>query len=269
MFTARAGPVAEHDIKLTGQFLQGGLLIGKVAPGSKVRFKGHGIRVSPQGYFLLGFSRDAKLKTQLKVTFPDGSKKNKVIQIGKRKYDVQRIDGLPPKQVSPSKKDLERIQREQALINTARRRNDPRTDFLQSFIWPVTGRISGVYGSQRILNGHARRPHAGVDIAAPTGTPVRAPAAGIVTLVHEGMYFTGGTIILDHGHGLSTMYIHLSKIHVKPEQRVEQGEIIGEVGMTGRATGPHLHWAMNLFGSKLDPKLLMGDKEPLASRAQP
>lgn len=229
-------------------------------PGAKVRIDGRSIRVSEQGYFLLGFSRDAKSKHELAVAYPDGTKQRRTIDVRKRKYDVQRIDGLPPKQVSPGKKDLERIRKEQALINSARRRDDPRTDFLQSFIWPVKGRISGVYGSQRILNGQPRRPHAGLDIAAPTGTPVRAPAAGVVSLVHPDMYFTGGTLILDHGHGLSTMYIHLNKIHVKQDQKVAQGDIIAEVGMTGRATGPHLHWAMNLFSRKLDPQLLLDEQ---------
>ena len=250
----------DNRINFTGEFMQGGLVIGKVTPGSTVRFQGRKVRVSALGYFLIGFSRDAKSPAKLDVVYPNGQKLSKSLTVETRTYDVQRIDGLPPKQVSPSKKDLQRIQKEQALINAARKRDDARTDFLQTFIWPVSGRISGIYGSQRILNGEPRRPHAGLDIAAPKGTPVRAPASGVVSLTHDGMYFTGGTIILDHGHGLSTMYIHLNKIHVRKGERVEQGQVIGEVGMTGRATGPHLHWAMNLFNTKLDPKLLLPEK---------
>ncbi len=257
----------EERIKFTGEFVQGGLVIGQTMPGATVHFQGRKLRVSAQGHFLIGFSRNVKSPAKLNIVFPDGKKTSKTLIVKTRTYDVQRIDGLPPKQVSPSIKDRQRIQKEQALINAARRRNDARTDFLQKFMWPVSGRISGVYGSQRILNGKPRQPHAGLDIAAPEGTPVRAPASGVVSLTHAGMYFTGGTIILDHGHGLSTMYIHLKKIHVHDGERVEQGQLIGEVGMTGRATGPHLHWAMNLFNTKLDPELLLPRNDEGAVKA--
>lgn len=144
------------------------------------------------------------------------------------------------------------------MASAARRTDDPRLDFMQSFIWPSIGPISGVYGSQRILNGQPRRPHFGVDVAAPTGTPVRAPAAGIITLAHPDMYFSGGTVILDHGHGVSSSFLHLSRIHVQVGQRVEQGELIAEIGATGRVTGPHLDWRMNWFGQRIDPALLVG-----------
>ena len=174
---------------------------------------------------------------------------------------LQRIDGLPPKKVSPSKEDMKRIRKEYAMVRDARARDDAREDFLGGFVWPVKGRISGVYGSQRILNGQPRRPHFGVDVAAPVGTLVRAPAPGIVTLTHDDMFFSGGTLIIDHGHGLSSTFIHLNAILVKEGERVSQGDPIAEVGATGRVTGPHLDWRMNLQGARLDPQLLV---EPMA-----
>ncbi len=244
-------------LELRGELIQGGLVIGSVTPATQVRLDGRVVRVSPQGDFVLGFGRNAEPRSSLQLRYPDGRALDHTLQIMPRTYQVQRIDGLPPAKVTPSVKDLERIKREQALINAARRRDDPRTDFLQGFIWPAKGRISGVYGSQRILNGKPRRPHYGLDIAAPRGTPVRAPAAGVVSLVHKDMYFTGGTVILDHGHGLSSVFIHLSKVHVAQGDRLAQGALLGEVGATGRATGPHLHWGMNLFQQRLDPQLLV------------
>jgi murein DD-endopeptidase MepM/ murein hydrolase activator NlpD len=194
------------------------------------------------------------------VTYADGSKQTRTLQIKRRKYRIQHIDGLPSNMVTPGEKDLERIYGEIAQIKKTRSRDDARTDFLTGFIWPAVGRISGVYGSQRILNGEPRQPHFGVDVAVPTGTPVLAPADGIVSLVHSDMYFTGGTLVLDHGHGLSSSYFHLSRILVKEAQRVRQGDVIAEVGATGRVTGAHLHWSVNLFERPLDPQLIMKSK---------
>ena len=176
-----------------------------------------------------------------------------------REYRIQRIDGLPPGKVTPrSKEDLARIRREVAMVKRARLTDDARTDFLGGFRWPIKGPISGVYGSQRILNGEPRQPHYGVDIAVPTGTKALAPAAGVVTLAHPDMFFSGGTLIVDHGHGLSSAFLHLSRILVKKGQRVAQGQPIAEVGATGRVTGPHLDWRINLFGRRIDPELLVG-----------
>ena len=193
------------------------------------------------------------------MVFPDGRRERRVLRVEPRAYDIQRIDGLPPRKVTPrSKEDLARIEADVRMVRQARAIDDPRTDFLGGFRWPTTGRISGVYGSQRILNGEPRRPHFGIDIAAPTGTKVVAPADGVVTLVHPDMFFSGGTMIVDHGHGLSSAFLHLSRILVKQGERVVLGQPIAEVGSTGRSTGPHLDWRINLFDRRLDPSLLVG-----------
>ena len=249
---------ADSGVHLDGPRVQGGLVRGRVAPGSVVKFEGEPMRVSKGGWFLIGFGRDAPPKAVLSVVFPDGRRQRYGLAVKSRKYRIQRIDGLPPRKVTPSKKDLVRIRKEVALVKRARRVDDARTDFLGEFRWPVKGRISGVYGSQRILNGEPRRPHYGIDIAAPKGTKVVAPAAGVVTLVHRDMYFSGGTMIVDHGHGLSSAFLHLSRILVKKGQRVKQGQPIATVGSTGRSTGPHLDWRINLFGRRLDAALLVG-----------
>jgi murein DD-endopeptidase MepM/ murein hydrolase activator NlpD len=250
-------PIVSPAMTLSGQLKQGGMAIGNVTPGATVSFDGQPIRVSPEGLFVIGFSRDAGLKSVIEVHQPSGKIEKHPVSIEKRDYRIQRIDGLPPRKVTPSKKDLQRIRKDIALVKKVRKTDDPRTDFTQAFIWPVAGRISGVYGSQRILNGKPKSPHFGVDIAAPTGTPVKAPIDGMVTMVHHDMFYSGGTLIVDHGHGISTVYMHLHKILVKEGQRVRQGDVIAQVGATGRVTGPHLHWGMNWFATRLDPSLLV------------
>ena len=249
-------------LKLDGERIQGALLIGHTDPGTAVKIDGNAVRVSDDGVFLLGFGRDAAVHARLDAIFPDGSRTHRDLQVKQRSYKVQRIDGLPPHKVSPNADDIVRIRKETSLVKKARARDDPRQDFLGGFVWPVTGRISGVYGSQRILNGEPRRPHFGIDIAAPTGTIVRAPADGVVTLTHDGMFFSGVTLIVDHGHGLSSTFMHLSANLVKEGERVRQGDAIAEVGATGRVTGPHVDWRINLFGNRLDPQLLAGPMAP-------
>lgn len=250
-------PITAQALSLKGHLTQGGMAIGKVDPAVSVQFQGKPVRVSPEGLFVIGFSRDAELKTEIDLHQPSGRVEKHPVSIDKRTYKIQRIDGLPPRKVSPSAEDQERIRQDRALVKKVRQTDDPRTDFAKPFIWPVTGRISGVYGSQRILNGKPKWPHFGVDIAAPTGTPVKAPTDGIVTMAHDNMFYSGGTLIVDHGHGLSTTYMHLHKILVKENQRIRQGDVIAQVGATGRVTGPHLHWGMNWFGTRLDPALLV------------
>jgi murein DD-endopeptidase MepM/ murein hydrolase activator NlpD len=246
------------ELVLKGDMIQGGLVQGQTMPGAFVEFDGRRIRVSDQGLFLIGFGRDAPGRMHLAVTLPGGGGQQRTLEIGKRQYRIERINGLPPRKVKPAEKDLKRIRSEIALVKQVRNIDDSRTGFQNGFVWPAKGEITGVYGSQRILNGEPRRPHYGVDIAAHEGTAIRAPADGRVTLVHSDMYFSGGTMILDHGHGLSSSFLHLGRILVAEGQLVRQGEVIAEVGSTGRSTGSHLDWRINLFQKRLDPQLLVG-----------
>ena len=244
---------------LEGPRTQGGLLRGRVGPGSSVEFEGEPVRVSEDGWFLVGFGRDAAPEAEVAVSYPDGRRERLVLAVAPRKYRIERIDGLPAAKVAPrDEEELSRIDREAKRVAEARTLDDPRTDFRSGFRWPVTGRISGVYGSQRILNGEPRAPHYGIDIAAPAGTKVRAPADGLVTLAEPDLFLSGGTLIVDHGHGLSSAFLHLSRILVARGDRVRQGQPVAEVGATGRATGPHLDWRVNLFDRRLDPALLVG-----------
>lgn len=247
-----------ESLVLDGPLVQGGLVKGQVTPGTEVVFAGEQVRVSAKGEFLIGFHRDEPSSVSLVLTYPDGKVEKRDLQVKKRDYDIQRIDGLPARKVTPNKLDMTRIRAETRLIKQARKLDDDRSDYQTGFIWPTVGRISGVYGSQRILNGKPRRPHFGIDIAAPTGTPVLAPADGVITLAHPDTYFNGGIIALDHGHGLSSWFSHLSKLSVEKGQAVKRGDKIGEVGSTGRSTGPHLDWRINLFERRIDPALLVG-----------
>lgn len=244
-------------LELVGQAVQGGLIIGRAPAGSEIELDGAPLRHAADGYFLIGFGRDETAPRRLVVRGADGTTEVRELKPERREFDIQRIDGLPPSQVTPDPEALERIRREAAQVRKARERLDPRTDFADGFVWPVHGPITGVYGSQRILNGEPRSPHWGVDVAAPTGAPVVAPAAGVVTLAHPDMYFSGGTLMLDHGLGLSSAFLHLDEILVEPGQRVAQGDVIARVGATGRVTGAHLDWRMNLGDIRIDPQLLM------------
>ncbi|MEE8118103.1 MAG: M23 family metallopeptidase [Gammaproteobacteria bacterium] len=245
------------EVRLEGEFMQGSLVVGSTDPGSIVVFGGDEIRVSDDGVFLIGFNRDEPENVSLVVKLPDGTIEDRVINVRAREYNIDYVEGVPVETVTPRPEDLERIRKDTALIRKARSNDDPRTDFMAGFSWPARGRISGVYGSQRIYNGEPRRPHFGLDIAAPIGTPVTAPAPGIVTLTHPDMFYSGGTIMIDHGHGLSSSFLHLSKISVETGSVVKQGQKIGEIGMSGRANGPHLDWRINLFNIRLDPQLLV------------
>ena len=255
---AVAAPVWAAEPRFEGSFTQGGLVEGHAAPGATVRIDGHPVRVSPEGLFLIGFGRDAKGPVTVEIRDPDGAVSRRRFAVARRVYRLQRIDGLPAAMVTPSPEALARIEREAQEIAVARARDTAETLFTSGFTWPVRGRISGVFGSQRILNGKPRQPHTGVDIAAPEGTPVVAPAAGIVVLAEPDLYFTGGTVILDHGYGLSSVFAHMSALEVRLGQRLRKGERLGRVGATGRATGPHLHWGVNLFATRLDPALIAG-----------
>ena len=244
-------------VQLEGEMVQGGLISGQAPAGSTVELDGDRLMVSNDGHFVFGFDRDDTRPRELRVTMPDGQSWQKTVQPAEREFDIQRIDGLDSAHVTPPHSVLERIRNEAAMTRRARERRDARTDWIGGWIWPVHGRITGVYGSQRILNGQPRNPHWGLDIAAPTGTPVLAPAGGIISLTHPDMYFSGGTLFIDHGHGLVSAFLHLSAISVEEGQRVEQGDLIGKVGATGRATGPHLDWRINVGNTRVDPYLLL------------
>jgi murein DD-endopeptidase MepM/ murein hydrolase activator NlpD len=251
-----------HAVELVGEAVQGGLLFGTSSPGSKVLLDGVDIMVSADGRFVIGFDRDETGERILRVREPDGAESTLTLAVAPREYAIERVDGLPPETVTPDPAALERIQKEAELVAAARARRDPRTDYADGFAWPAGGRISGVFGSQRILNGEPRRPHYGLDIAAPTGSPVFAPADGIVTLAHPDLYFSGGTIVLDHGQGLSSSFLHLSRTRVEAGTAVRKGDLIGEIGATGRASGPHLDWRMNWLDRKVDPQLLLHGEPP-------
>jgi murein DD-endopeptidase MepM/ murein hydrolase activator NlpD len=251
------GGAAEAETRLSGRAIQGGLLVGRTDPGARVTLDGRSIRVSPEGVFALGFGRDAKAKAELEIRAPGGQLETRTLTIEKRRYHVQRIDGLEEAKVTPPPEVVERIRSETEAILAARRTDSAEALFAGGFVWPTKGPISGVFGSQRILNGQPRAPHYGVDVAAPVGTPILAPAAGTVALAHADLYFTGGTVILDHGHGVSGVFAHMDKVEVRTGQRVRQGERLGTVGKTGRVTGAHLHWGMSWFDERLDPALLV------------
>lgn len=249
---------AQDTLSLSGTLIQGGFAKGSVPPGSRVTYDGIDVTVGPDGGFLIGFHRDEAADTVLEVALPDGTVQRYPLRIEPREYDIQRIDGLPEEKVTPPQEVLDRIGADAALVRSARDRNSPETWYETGWIWPVTGRISGIFGSQRILNGEPRQPHYGIDIAVPTGTPVVAPADGEVSLVHPDLYFSGGTLMIDHGRGLASAFLHMETITVSVGQFVRKGDRIGTVGATGRATGPHLDWRINWFGKRLDASLFAG-----------
>ena len=242
-----------HAIEFEGKFIQGHFILGKTDPRAKIQIDKKSVRVSKDGFFAFGLGRDRKNDVVIIETF-NGTKNKIVKKVLKREYKIQRIDGLPEKKVTPPKEVYDRIKKENILIGKARAIDTSLTYFKDEFITPVDNAIiTGVYGSQRILNGKPRWPHYGLDYAQKTGTPIKAMLNGIVTLAENDLYFTGGTIIFDHGHGVSTLYMHLKDVDVKIGQKVKQGEKIGTVGKTGRSTGPHLDIRLNWFNVKLDP----------------
>lgn len=249
---------AEADLTLRGEFIQGGLVFGQTCPECRIMLAEREIPVTRQGKFIVGFGRDTLPGQELLVQTPDGGTTRKVISVQQREYRIQRIDGISSRMMQPSEEDLLRIQHEAEEIAAIRQISSNQNHFLEPFIWPLTGRITGIYGSQRIFNGEPRQPHYGIDIAAPSGTPVIAPAGGVATLAHPEMFFAGTTLVIDHGYGLSSTFLHLNEILVEPGQQVAKGEVVATVGATGRVTGAHLDWRVNWFDVRLDPALLVG-----------
>ena len=253
-----AAPVPQEErVVFPASVPQGALVFGKVPPGSQVRYRERLLRATGYGTVALGVGRDETGPLKVDVTLPSGRMEPVSIAVTPRDWPVEHVNGVPPKTVNPPPEIAARIQREQALVTAARERDDERTDFALPFQWPVQGRISGRFGNARVYNGQPGAGHSGLDIAAPDGTPVRAPAGGVVTFASPDLYLTGGTVLLDHGHGVSSNFLHLSRIDVRVGDRIEPGQVIGAVGATGRATGPHLHWGMNWFDARIDPLLVL------------
>lgn len=236
-------------VELTGRLEQGGVALGQARPGAAIQLDGRAVPADALGHFLLGFGRDAPEQAILEV---DGQRQP--LRLARRGWKVQRIDGLPSAKVSPDPDELARIQAETELVATRRTVVTPVARFLNGLTRPADGPVSGVFGSQRVLNGEARAPHSGTDIAAPTGAPVHAVADGVVTLAHPDLFFTGITVMIDHGLGLQSVYAHLSRLDVTEGATVTRGQTIGAVGASGRATGPHLHWGISWLDVRLDPE---------------
>lgn len=244
-------------LSLKGRFEQGALIFGSTAPGVAVVVDARLLQVAADGRFVFGLDRDAAAEVTLVLTPAGGAPTLLRYPVAKRSYSIQRLNGLPPKQVNPDPAMDARIAAETASNRAARARDTAADSVFQKFIWPARGAITGVFGSQRVLNGEPKQPHYGVDVAGPVGAPVVAPADGIVSLANPDMFFSGGTLYLDHGHGVSSAFLHLSKILVKPGQVVKQGEKIALIGKTGRVTGAHLDWRVNWFESRVDAQQLV------------
>jgi murein DD-endopeptidase MepM/ murein hydrolase activator NlpD len=245
------------EIALHGQREQGALLYGAAAPGSSVTLDGEPVPILPDGRYLIGFDRDAPPALTLTVTAPGGAVQSLPLEIAPRDYDIQRIDGLPPEQVTPPQELLDRIARERESLVAARATLSLTDDWAAGFTWPAEGPITGVYGSQRILNGEPRQPHYGVDVAVPVGTPVTAPAAGVVVLAAEDYFYQGTIVIIDHGLGLMSTLMHLSALKVETGDPVAQGQIVALSGKSGRVTGAHLDWRVSWRSAWIDPAQLV------------
>jgi murein DD-endopeptidase MepM/ murein hydrolase activator NlpD len=254
---------ADECVQWQGGLQQGGLIWGQVAPGSRVTLDGKALTVLADGTTFAGFGRNAPAIAQLEVLVngPENALCKQDLAVAAREYRIQRVEGVPQQTVTPPPERQARIARERALVQAAKGRQIENPELLEDalagFVWPAQGPISGVYGSQRYYNGTPGSPHYGVDVAVPKGHPVTAPTGGVVTLAESDLFYSGGTIILDHGYGLSSSFLHLRKVSVAVGQEVATGELMGEVGASGRATGPHLDWRMSWRGERIDPQLLV------------
>ncbi len=245
------------DLQLRGKLTQGGIVVGHAPLKSQVWLDGQQIKVSPEGNFVFGFGRDAKLKHSLKLVLNGGRVETSDLSLTARQYKIQKITGIAKKIMHPDNRNKKRIRADVKAVKAARNTNSNLEYFSRDFKWPLIGPITGVYGSQRYFNGVPKRPHFGVDVAAPIGAKVRAPQQGVVTLASD-LFFSGGTIIIDHGYGLNTSFLHLSRVLVKTGQNVKQGDVIGLVGKKGRATGAHLDWRVNWYQTRMDAAFIVG-----------
>ncbi len=250
-------PQVQAQVNLQGKLEQGALMRGHVAAGTQVALNGEAIKVTPDGNFAFGFDRDGELSQQLTLVYPSGLTEVKLLTLIKREYDIQSVKGISSKIMKPDPVAQQRAAKDSAQVKAARASFSNQTAFMQEFIWPLTGRISGVYGSQRIYNDVPGNPHFGVDVAAKTGTVVVAPADGVISLSVPDMFYSGGTMVIDHGYGVSSSFLHLSQLYVKTGEVVKQGQAVAEVGATGRANGPHLDWRVNWYQMRLDPTTIV------------
>lgn len=258
--SAAAGRVviAARVTRLADTAQQGAMVLGNTSPEALVEYAGRRLKVTPYGTFVFGIARDASGEAEVRVKQPGASDWSVLhVRITPRDWPIELVNGVPPATVNPPKAIAERIEREQAAVAEVRTRDGDETGFAQFFIRPVDGRISGRFGRARSYNGQPGAPHSGMDIAAATGTPVKAPASGTVIFANPDLYLTGGTLVIDHGHGISSTFLHLSRIDVKVGDVVQQGNVVAAVGASGRATGPHLHWGMNWFDVRIDPQLVL------------
>jgi murein DD-endopeptidase MepM/ murein hydrolase activator NlpD len=256
-FNALAELKSSKPIALKGVMSQGSLVSGKVEKGVEVFLNGKPVKVTNKGEFVLGFGRDAFLTQALSFESSGQKISEQILKLQKRDYKIQRIEGVPQKMVTPDPSKTARINAEAVLVKSARKKNFDYEYFLKPFVAPSDGPITGVYGSQRVFNGTPKRPHFGLDYAGPVGKIVYAPASGIVTLTHDDMYYSGGTMIIDHGYGVSSTFLHLSAILVAEGDKIKQGDPIAKIGKGGRSTGPHLDWRINWYGVRIDPQLVL------------
>lgn len=245
------------EIKLSGEIKQGALVIGKTAINNVVTFDDKVLPLSKRGDYVFGFGRDDEKSHQLVITYPSGKTEQKTLIPQKREYKIQRIEGIAKKIMNPNPKAIARSKQDGIQVRAARKTLSNKTDFSQGFIAPIKGIITGVYGSQRVFNGVPKRPHFGLDYAGKTGDPVKAPASGKVVMFVPDMFYSGGTMIIDHGHGITSSFLHLSKSYVQTGDEVTKGQVVAAVGSSGRATGPHLDWRINWFNMRLDPALAL------------
>ena len=250
-------PQVQAQVNLQGKLEQGALMRGHVPAGTQVALNGEAIKVTSDGNFAFGFERDGELSQQLTLIYPSGLTEVNPLTLTKREYDIQSVKGISSKIMKPDPVAQQRAAKDSAQVKAARASFSNQTAFMQEFIWPLTGRISGVYGSQRIYNDVPGNPHFGVDVAAKTGTVVVAPADGVISLSVPDMFYSGGTMVIDHGYGVSSSFLHLSKLYVKTGEVVKQGQAVAEVGSTGRANGPHLDWRVNWYQMRLDPTTIV------------
>ena len=246
---------------IRGEPIQGGLILFDSKKATKIKLDSKLVSLNQESGFVVGFHRDDQAARIVTGICQDGSPFSIELKPTRRNYKIQKIDQLPNKMVTPPENTLNRISIESKMVKEARSIKGNSTEYFRNgFDWPLNGIITGVYGSQRILNGKSRQPHFGIDIGAPAGTPVTASASGHVVMV-ENLYFSGWTIIISHGDYISSTYSHLQTVTVQKGENINRGERIGTVGSTGRSTGAHLDWRINWLDKRLDPELIANMKK--------